>query len=90
MTSILAVVVVLLAVFLASRLLEQTLGRSPREFQTPAWYVVFFLVFTPAIAATSAWMPFEHPFLFAAYGLCGGMASLVAQALYGQKIQDAR
>jgi len=85
MISITAIAVVLLGTFLASVLVERVLGRSRREFWKPGWYMVFFGVFVPALAVVYVSVPIEHPFVYAAYGLCGGVASLIAQGFYGRK-----
>ena len=90
MISLAAILVVLLGTFLASMLLERVLGRSRRAFQKPGWYVIFFGVFVPALAVVYVSVPIEHPFTYAAYGLCGGVASLMAQGLYGRKTSTAQ
>jgi drug/metabolite transporter (DMT)-like permease len=89
MISITAVAVVLLGTFLASVLVERVLGRSRRDFQKPGWYVVFFGVFVPTLAVVYVSIPIEHPFVYAAYGLCGSVASLIAQGLYGRILSTA-
>ena len=86
MVSITALAVVLLGTFLASVLVERVLGRSRGKFQKPGWYVVFFGVFVPALAVVYVSIPVGHPFAYAAYGLSGGVASLIAQGFYGRKL----
>lgn len=86
MISIAAIAVVLIGTFLGSMLVERVLGRSRAEFQKPGWYVVFFVIFVPALAVVYVSMPIGHPFVYAAYGLCGGIAALIAQAAQGRKL----
>lgn len=86
MLSLLSVAIVLVALFAASLLIERLLRRSRKEFQKPGWFFVFYGLFIPAGAAVYLGVDVSSPFLYAAYGLAGGVAALVAQGFYGIRL----
>ena len=87
MSSIFSVVVVVLAIFGASVLIERAFGRSRKEFHKLGWYIVFFCVFVPGIAVVYLSFSVDSPYIFAIYGLSGGISALIAQYFYGIKLQ---
>lgn len=72
-----------------SILVERATGRSRKEFVKPGWYFVFLGLLVPGIILVYYVVPMESPFLYAAYGLAGGLSSLFAQGLFGAKGQEA-
>jgi tryptophan-rich sensory protein len=77
---------VLLAVFGASLLIERLFRRSRREMRKPGWYVVFFLLFAPAVYLVYALVHVDSQFIYAAYAAAGGTAALVAQVFFGASL----
>jgi hypothetical protein len=86
MTPIISVVAVLAFLFGASVAAERWLGRSKKEFIKPGWFLVFYGLFIPGVAVVYSSVASDSPFLYAAYGLAGGVAALVAQCFYGIKL----
>lgn len=84
--SVIAVLVTLLGVFFASLLVERLLGRSRKELVKPGWYYAFFATLIPLVALVYNTVGVESVFLYAAYGIAGGIAALVAQCFYGAKM----
>ncbi|MDA0629632.1 hypothetical protein PCS76_22740, partial [Acinetobacter baumannii] len=85
MASLIAVIAVVALMFGLSVLIERASGRSRKEFAKPGWSFVFVGILAPGIILVYNLVPADSPFLYAAYGLAGGLASLIAQALYGAK-----
>ncbi|MGE3347485.1 MAG: hypothetical protein AB7I35_08625 [Ramlibacter sp.] len=88
MLSYLAAAAMLVCLFGASLGVERLLGRSRKEMVKPGWYVIFFLLFLPAVYAVYAYLSVDSPFLYAAYAGAGGLSALVAQALFGLKLSQ--
>ncbi|MGJ7606485.1 hypothetical protein ACSFA7_19240 [Variovorax sp. LT1R20] len=87
MLLILPVLVVVCLVFVASLVIERLLGRSRREFEKPGWYWVAASVFLPLGALVYLYVSLDSPYIYGLYGAAGGVASLVAQCIYGRKIE---
>jgi hypothetical protein len=87
MTSLLAVVLVLVGTFAASLVVERTLGRSHKEMVKPGWYYVFFTTFIPFLILVYNVVSVHSSLLYAAYALSGGVAALAAQCFYGAKTE---
>ena len=87
MTSLLAIIVVLAATFAGSLAVERVLGRSRKEMTKPGWYYVFFAAFIPLLLIVFNNVSVNSDLLYAAYALSGSAAALVAQCLYGAKLE---
>ncbi len=85
MTSIIAVGIVIALMFVLSRLVERVTGRSRKAFIKPGWFFVFYPLLVSGGILVYKFVPVDSPLLYAAYGLVGGLASLIAQGLYGVK-----
>jgi ABC-type Fe3+ transport system permease subunit len=86
MSSIISVAAVLFFIFGASMAVERWLGRSRKEFRKPGWFLVFYCLFIPGVAVVYSFVAFDSQFIYAAYGLAGGLAALIAQCFYGIKL----
>ena len=80
------IVAVLAFIFGASVAVERWLGRSKKEFRKPGWFLVFYGLFIPGVAVVYYSVASDSPYLYAAYGLAGGVAALIAQCFYGVKL----
>jgi hypothetical protein len=87
-SALVAVAAVLVVLFLASALVERVLGRSRKEMAKPGWYIVFFPAVVLALLLVYSTFSTSSPFIYAAYALAGGLAALLAQCLFGAKLQD--
>jgi membrane protein DedA with SNARE-associated domain len=86
MSPIISVVAVLFFIFSASIAVERWLGRSRKEFRKPGWFMVFYGLFIPGVAVVYYFVASVSQFIYAAYGLAGGVAALIAQCFYGIKL----
>ncbi len=90
MIAAIAILISVVMTFSASLVAERVLGRSRKEMIKPGWYYVFGLA-TPVLAClVNFTVHADSPYLYGAYGLAGGAASLLAQCLYGVRIKDAQ
>ncbi len=87
MLSILPVLGAMCLVFVASLVIERFLGRSRRDFEKPGWYWVAASAFLPLIALIYLYVSVDSLYIYGLYGAAGGVASLVAQCIYGRKIK---
>lgn len=88
MVALLAALLSVVITFSASLAVERIVGRSSRGMITPGWYCVFGLA-TPFFALVVYFtVPGDSPYLYGAYGLAGGIASVLAQCLYGTRLKE--
>ena len=83
-----SVAFVVLAVFGASLVLERLLGRSRKEMQKPGWFVVFFVLFAPAVYLVHAYVDVGSQYAYAAYAASAGVPALIAQAFFGALLPE--
>jgi hypothetical protein len=86
MLSFFYVVLALAAVFGMSLLIERFLRRSRKEFRRLGAALVFFPLFFLGAALVYMRLDVYSPFIYAAYGLAGGLAALVAQMTFGVRL----
>lgn len=90
LTSLLAVIVVLVGTFAGSLLVERVLGRSRKEMIKPGWFYLFFTAFVPLLILVYNNVSVDSDFIFAAYAFSAGVAALAAQCFYGAKLERGR
>lgn len=86
MVRYLYIAVVFAGVSVASLAIERVFHRSRREMQKPGWHIMFFVLFLPAVLLVYRVVPYESEFLYAAYGVAGGLAALAAQSFFGARV----
>ena len=82
-------VAVLAFVLSASTAVERWIGRSKKESSKPGWFLVFCGLLFLGAAVVYFFVASDSSYLYAAYGLAGGVASLGAQCFYGVKLPVA-
>lgn len=86
MESLLSVTALIALFLVASLLLERVLGRSRREFEKPGFYWVAASIAFPLGALVYLYVSIDNPYIYALYAAAGGLGGLVAQCIYGVKI----
>ena len=71
----------------ASLLMARMFGRSQMMVEQPGFFILHFILLVPACYCVYAFVPFDPPLIYAAYGAAGGLSAWVAQAVFAVKVQ---